>query len=58
MASLIRCQLQRIQAPPTPELLEVVVLLRVLQSEVNIGYVIDVIDVIDVCSNPRSTSGT
>jgi hypothetical protein len=58
MASLIRCQLQRIQAPPTPELLEVVVLLRVLQSEVNIGYVIDVIDVIDVCSNPRSTLGT
>ncbi len=32
-----KCQLQRIHAPPTPELEQVVVLLRVLQSEVNIG---------------------
>ena len=40
MVSLIRCQLQRIQAPPTPELQEVVVLLRVLLSEVHLGYVL------------------
>jgi len=45
-----KCQLQCIHGPPTPALEEVVVLLRVLQSEVNIGYE-------DICGMLKTFNG-
>lgn len=45
-----KCKLQTIHEPPTPEREQVVMLLRVLQSEVNIGYE-------DVCGMLESFNG-
>jgi S1-C subfamily serine protease len=45
-----KCKLQMIHGPPTPDCEQVVMLLRVLQSEVNIGYE-------DVCGMLESFNG-